>query len=414
MKRKLAKRAIFLVLVTGLTFCLPVFGGEGEEDRQHFSPIFPVRLDHKFVNAEQVFDEVRQLILSRYYSDDITPEALYWAAIEGMLRHISPPEIPGLSKIWTAESYQKIMDSIKGEQVSIGIKSAFNPKEGSLTVTEVVPDSPADTILKPYDRILRIDSKPLKGKSLSEVNAMLNGETDQTVQLTVNRDIKVFDVTLTYQKFNTRNLTVTRLNDQTALVEIRRFTEGLAAQFKEQLDVLKQQGIDELIIDLRNNPGGVLLEALKITEFFLPEKSIMLRTLQRETKLQNYISGNKDPYTFRIAVLVNHQTASSAEVLAGSLQDHDKAFIVGTKTFGKGVFENTFTLSNDCRVKFITGAMYTPKGRSWQSRGIVPDFLAEQDDKTLAVIMRMEPKDRFTKDVAMITAYKLLKMSAHS
>jgi carboxyl-terminal processing protease len=413
MKHKLAKKAILLLAAAVVFICyVPVFGDD--VDRQHFKPMFPVDLDHEFKNAGQTFDEVRQLILDHYYSEDITTEALYWAAIEGMLRQISPPEIPELSKVWTAESYGKFMESIKGEQVSIGIKSTFNPREGSLTVTGVAPDSPADTILKPYDRILRIDSESLKGKSLGDVNAMLSGEADQTVQLTVNRDIKVFDVTLTYQKFNTRNLTVTKLNDRTALVEIRQFTDGMAVQFAEQLDALNRQDVVELIIDLRNNPGGILLEALKMAELLLPEKSVMLRTLQRQTKLQNYISGNKDPYMFRVAVLVNHQTASSAEVLAGSLQDHDRAFIVGTKTFGKGVFENTFTLSNEYRVKFITGAMYSPKGRSWQSRGIVPDFLVEQDVKTLAAILRLEPGERFVKDVAMITAFKLLRMDAGS
>lgn len=406
------KRLLFIILAVLFGLVLRATGED--EGQMHFPPIFPVHLDHEFANAPQTFDEVRQLILDQYYSEDITPEALYWAAIEGMLRHISPPETPELSKIWTEASYEKIVDQIKGEQVSIGIKSTFNPREGSLTVTEVAPDSPADTILKPYDRILRIDGEPLKGMSLDQVNAMLNGEADQTVRLTVNRDIKVFDLTLTYQKFNTRNLSVTRLNNISALAEIRQFTGGMAEQFKEELAALQAQGIEELIIDLRNNPGGLLLEALKVTELFLPKNSVMLRTIQRDTKLQNYVSANTTPYDFRIAILVNEKTASSAEVLAGSLRDHGRSVIVGTKTFGKGVFENTFALSNGYRIKFITGAMYTPKGQSWQSRGIVPDFLVTQDEKTLADILRMDPKERFVKDVAMITAYKLLKMAAQS
>jgi carboxyl-terminal processing protease len=374
------------------------------------SPLFPVGLEHEFVEPAKTFEEVKQLILDQYYSEEITEQALYWAAIQGMLRHISPPELPDLAKIWTKDQYEEILNSIKGEHVSIGIKSTFNPKEGSLTVTEVLPDSPAESILKPYDRILRIDSKPLIGKSLAQISEMLNGKVKTSVELTVNRDIKVFDVTLTYERFPVKNLIVTRINDETALVEIKNFVENIAAEVKAALDALEKDNTKALIIDLRNNPGGLLIEALRMTELFLPEKDIILRTLKRETNLQNYISTNKAPYPFKIAVLVNHKTASSAEVLAGSLQDHNKALIVGTRTFGKGVFENTFTLKNQHRVKFITGAMYSPKGRTWQSRGITPDFLVEQDEKTLSALMHIEPVQRFVKDVAMITAYKLLQM----
>ena len=109
-----------------------------------------------------------------------------------------------------------------------------------------------------------------------------------------------------------------------------------------------------------------------------------------------------------MAILVNKKTASSAEVLSSTLQDHKKALLIGTRTFGKGIFERTFTLENNYRVKFITGAMYSPAGRTWQSKGIVPDFLVEQDKNTLAHLLRLEAKERFRKDVAMITAYKLL------
>jgi carboxyl-terminal processing protease len=380
------------------------------EAQPKFNPLFPVGLEHQFAEPAKTFEEVKQLILDHYYSEEITEQALYWAAIEGMLRYISPPELPDLAKIWTKDQYEEVLNSIKGEHVSIGIKSTFNPKEGSLTVTEVLPDSPAESILKPYDRILRIDAKPLIGKSLAQISEMLNGKVKTSVELTVNRDIKVFDVTLTYERFPARNLIVTRLNDETALVEIKNFVENISAEVKEALDTLAKEKTKSLIIDLRNDPGGLLIEALRMTELFLPEKDIILRTLEQKTNLKNYVSANKTPYPFKIAILVNHKTASSAEVLASALQDHNKALIVGMRTFGKGVFENTFTLKNQHRVKFITGAMYSPKGRTWQSRGITPDFLVEQDEKTLSVLMRLSPHERFVKDVAMITAYKLLQM----
>ena len=378
-------------------------------EQPRFKALFPVGIDHEFPEAEKTYTEIRDLILNNYYTTEITSDALYWAAIRGMLRHISPPETPELSAIWTAEAYEKILRSLKGEQISIGIKSTFNPNDGSLTVTETLSGSPADAILKPLDRILRINSRPLKGKSLEEVNTMLSGKDGEEITLTVNRDIKIFDVTITCRKFHRRNLIITRLTDTIAMVEIKRFTAGIAAELKTGLDQLAADGLTGLIIDLRNNPGGVFIDALKTAELFLPKDHILMRALTRNSDLKNYVSANSDPFAFDMAVLVNQKTASSAEILASALQDHQKAILIGTHTFGKGIFEKTFTLKNQMRVKFITGAMYSPKGKTWHGKGITPDFLVRQDDKTLAALLKMEPKQRAGRDVAIITAVKLLR-----
>ena len=378
------------------------------EETASFKPLFSVRLDHAFPQPRETFEEIKNLILEHYYSEEITAEALYWAAIQGMLRHISPPDNPGLSKIWTAKEYEKVLESLQGVQVSLGIKSSFNSGEGNLTITEILPGSPAESILEPHDRILRIDSRKLRGKSIDDVNKLLKGDEGTEVTLTVNRDIKIFDVTLKRKKFETRNLIVSTLTDTVALVEIKKFTADLSHKLKGELTKLKDLGIKSLIIDLRNNTGGVFIESLRVAELFLKEKQILLRTLQRETKLQNYVSVNRDPFPFEIAIMVNPKTASSAEILVSALQDQETALIIGTRTYGKGVFEKTQTLENKFRVKFITGAMYSPKGRSWQGNGITPDFLVEQDEKTLETLLKMEPGKRFHKDVAMITAYKLL------
>ncbi len=379
------------------------------QEQAKFKPLFPVRLEHEFPQSKKTFEEVKNLILKKYYTDDINEETLYWAAIQGMLRHISPPDNPELSKIWTPEEYTKIEQALKGVQVSIGIKSSFNPQEGSLAVTEVLPNSPAESILEPFDRIMRIDSQPLKGKTIDEVNLLLTGDEGTKVKFTVNRDIKVFEVTIQRREFETQSLIVTRLSDNIALIELKKFTADVSLKLRGKLEELRNEGFKALIIDLRNNSGGVLAEALRVVELFLPEKSILMRTVQREKNLQNYVSVNKDPFVFDLAVLVNPDTASSAEVVASSLQDHQKALIIGASTYGKGVFEKTITLKNNFRVKFISGAMYSPKGNTWQSKGVTPDFLVEQDEKTVAALFKIEPRERLSKDVAMITAYKVLK-----
>lgn len=408
-KRIVIKYLRLMVIVLFLLVLMVQIPVSPAQEQTTLNPLFPVRLVHEFPESKKTFEEVRSLILKHYYSGDITKEALYWSAIQGMLRYISPPQAPELAKIWTAEEYEKILLSRQGNQVSIGIKSSFNPNEGRLTITEVLPNSPAEYILKPFDHILRIDAQPLKGKTLQELNALLDGKEGTEVTLTVNRDIKVFDVTLERRKFQTENLHVNRLTDTIALVEINQFTADISKNLKDELTQLQQDGFQKLIVDLRNNPGGIFAESLRVVELFLPEKSILLRTYQQEQKLQNYVSSNKDPFEFDIAVLVNHNTASSAEIVASALQEHHKALVIGTKTYGKGVFEKTFKLDNGFHVKFITGAMYSPKGISWQDKGVTPDFLVEQDDKTVEALLKMEIEQRFRKDVALITAYKLLK-----
>ena len=377
-------------------------------DPPSLKALFPVGIDHEFPQSERTFQEVRDLILAHYYTEDITGDALYWAAIQGMLRHISPPGAPTLASIWTADAYEKFLHSLKGEQVSLGIKSTFNPGDGSLTVTEVVPDAPADGILKPLDRILRINGSPLKGKTAETINRLLAGSDGEEIQLTVNRDIRVFDVHITCRKFEQQLLVITRLTDAMALVEIKRFTSGMAQALKAELAGLKSAGFRQLIIDLRNNPGGVFLEALKSAELFLPKNHILMRSLTRDAGMKNYVSVNTDPFEFDMAVLINHQTASSSEILASALQDQRKAILIGTHTYGKGIFEKTFTLSNHMRVKFITGAMVSPKGHTWHGKGVKPDFLVQQDEKALAALFKMAPEQRAGKDVAMITAIKLL------
>ena len=222
--------------------------------------------------AAAAFDEVRRLILEHYYTDDIDEETLYWAAIEGMLRLISPPKNPDLARIWTAEEYDKQLLALTGQGVSLGIKSSFNSGDGSLTVTEVADGSPAAEALRPMDRILRIDGRPLRGQPMARIQQMLAGEEGQSVDLTVARDLQVFDVTLAFAKMETDNLRADVVADGVAMVRLRSFTAGIAEKLRWELTSLRDQGIGGVILDLRNNPGGVFVEALRVAELFLSRR----------------------------------------------------------------------------------------------------------------------------------------------
>ena len=403
-------RYLFLILLTATVAC-----AEDIEPRS----FFPVALDQEFPDAENTFHEVMDLILENYYTTEITEEALFYSAIAGMLRHVSPPENKLLGKLWKPADYDKVRNSLKGVQVSTGVKSTFSQQDGSLTVTGILPGSPAEGVLLPYDRILRINDEPLKGKLVSDIDSMMNGEVDTEVKLTIVRDVQVFDVVIKLKEFKTANLSVAVLPNEIGFVEIHKITAGITDELKNELDALQAKNVKKLILDLRDNTGGVFMESLRLAELFLANKSVLLRLQQRqastklgeagEEEVKRYVSSNETPYDFEIVLLVNKNTASSCEIIAAALRDHKAATIVGAGTYGKSVIEKTYTLDNNYRCKFITGAMYTPRGVAWQSKGVLPDFSAPQDGSTYKAVAKLTPNQRLSKDVPLITAYKLLK-----
>jgi carboxyl-terminal processing protease len=375
---------------------------------QSTSPLFPINAEKAPENAEALFREVKGLVLDNFYSNQLTENDLYWAAIKGMLRHISPPENPELATIWTAEEYEKIINSLKGESVSIGIKSSFDSNTGSLTVTEVDENSAAAGVLEVHDRILRVDGKSLKGMSITSINELLDGAENSKVKLTINRDVEIKEVTITRKRFEVSNLIVTPIPAKSAaLVEIHKIYQGLTEELETELAKLKDQNIQRVIIDLRHNTGGILNEGIRVANLFLSPRNIIVRTLSRSDQAKPIVA-DKEGFDFKLTVLIDESTASASEIIAGAMQDHKRATIIGTKTYGKGVIETTYTLSNAYRVKFITSAMYTPAGKSWQATGILPDFLVEQSDASYKALSRLPVDQRLTKDIYLVTALKMM------
>jgi carboxyl-terminal processing protease len=370
-------------------------------------PLFPVS-ETQLDSANQVFEEIKDLILSNYYTTDLSESDLYFAAIKGMLRHISPPETPTLATIWTADEYEKILNSLKGVDISIGIKSTFNSRDGSLMVTSIESKSPSEGILYPLDRILRIDGKSLKGISIKEVNKLLNGPEGTEVTLTISRDLEIITQTIERKAFAVSNLEVSTFGN-TALIEIHKIYLGLADELEKELKTLETNNVQNVILDLRHNGGGVLNEGVKVANLFLKAKNIIVRTLSRADQTKPIVADRAVPFEFSLVTLIDGNTASAAEIIASALQDQKRAIIVGHKTFGKGVIETTFTLKNEYRVKFITSAMYTPLGKSWQNKGILPDFLVQQADKSYKELTSLPIEDRINKDIYLITANKLLR-----
>ncbi len=390
--------------------CL-AFAGPGMADgdtRPAQPPLFSVAHKFQLHRAQQSFHEVRELILSRYYSSAITNDILYQSAIEGMLRQISPPSTPELAKLWSAEQYDQIVKSLTGVSTSAGFKSRFNLADGSLTVTEVDENSPAHGRLRLHDRIMRIGGQRLLGENVAKINTWLRGKPGDTIDLTVVRDIKVLQFAIEFKPYETQNLSLAELPKNVAYMRLAKVTLDSSKEMREALRGFADKGIKRVVVDLRDNSGGVFLEGLRLAELFLASKSVLGRTVKNGSEVKSYVSGNDTPFDFHVALLVGKKTASAAEIFAAAMQTHKAATLVGNVTFGKATMEQTFPLESGDRVKFIIGALYDPRGRTWHEQGLKPDFLATDDEKQRESWRRLGPTQRLRRDTALLTAYKLL------
>jgi carboxyl-terminal processing protease len=349
--------------------------------RRRIPPLFPVQVEHEFGDPEGSFRELVALVRENYYTDTIDEKSIWWAAARGLLRHLSPEEHPDLATLWLPEQYETVSDSLQGLRESVGIKSTFNPADGSLTVSEVTPGGPSQGILQPLDRILRINDTPLQGLSVAAVSALLEGEPDTPVALKVVRDIAVLDLTVKREKFHLQNVIAELYPGEIAYLAVRSFSQGVADRCREELVRFQAGRNAKLMLDLRGNGGGVLQEGLKVAELFVAKGRCMMRVVSHGGKVSNYVSSAAAPFAFQLAVLVDGQTASAAEILAAALRDECGATLVGSPTYGKASMERIFTLKNGCRAKFTTGAIYSPKGRSWHRKGLIPELQADLDPK---------------------------------
>lgn len=372
------------------------------------APLFPIELAEEFPKAKQTFNEVKQRLLKHYYSNRITEDALYYAAIQGMLRHVSPPDSKDLAQLWSPKQYQSFADTLQGVQTAIGVQLKINPADASLTITQVSPNSPADGKLQVHDRILRVNGEKLSGKSFTQINKMLSGPEGSNVQFTAVRDIEVFDTELTRQQFNVQNIVV-NIQGQLAYITIDKVTAEISIELQKTLNQLAQEGVKELIIDLRNNGGGDFFEGIRMAETLLEKDKVILRILQKKQQIQNYVSTNSNPANFEIVVLINQNTASSAEVFATALRDHQKARLVGTRTHGKASVEGTYSLKNGYYAKFIIAAMYSPRGQSWHSKGLLPDYFIDADTSKVNKLRALPFKQQLQADLQLATAWNLLK-----
>jgi len=371
--------------------------------------LFAVTPPAPFPHAEQSFAEVRKLIRDRYYTNALSDEALYWAAVKGMLRLVSPPGDPERAKLWAPRDYANVEQTLRGVRLSVGVRSRYDPVEGSLTVTEVTPGSPAAGVLRLHDRIMRINGERLAKRSAPDIERMMRGRAGEKLKITVVRDIQVEELEIEFAPFRALDVERMLLPAKVGYVSVRHFALGVVKALRTAVTALHDGGADALVIDLRGNTGGVFAQGLQAAELFIAKGQPILHVQSRGGKIQRFISANTDPLQLPLAVLMDRKTASAAEIMARALQVDSGATLVGTRSFGKAAVEQTFPLDNGYRVKFIVGALFGPRGRSWYPGGLQPDVPVAATKAGLpSHVATLGAREHLARDPTIHAAWKLL------
>lgn len=375
-----------------------------------------------FRDAE-IIAEVRHII-QKNYIEDISSQKLLEGSLQGMVSVLDE-----YSEYLDEEDYRKLAEGTEGKFVGIGIEITQENK--ILTVIAPIEDSPAAKAgILAGDKIIAIDRKSSEGMSVSEAVKILRGDKGDRVMLTViHEGSKVSeDITVVRDTINIESIKDCSMVDQEhgiGYLRLVKFNNNTSEKLREKIDWLSAQGMKSLILDLRFNPGGVLQSAVDVVNCFLKEgvivytkgKTSKSRTIFRATPENTY-----DKLT--LAVLVNKSSASASEIVAGALQDHHRAVIVGAKTYGKGMVQSIITLRDEkTAVKLTTAHYYTPAGRNIQrderdsEGGIEPDILSPmslEEERWLELWLRRpdKRKENNFEDRQLQKALEIIKNSA--
>lgn len=334
-----------------------------------------VRLS-KDASSEEKVEALKKLIDEKYMGE-VDEEALKEGLYKGYVQGLDDP----YSVYYDEEETKELYETTEGEYSGIGAVLSQDLKSGVITLVQIYEDSPADKAgLKDEDILTKVGTLDVTGMDLSEVVTYIKGEKGTEVELTVLRGEDADEVTVTAVRDTVEAQTVEyeMLEDQIGYLAVSEFDSVTYGQYEEALEALSDQGMEGLVVDLRNNPGGNLNTVCDMLDLVLPEGTIVYME-DKEGKRQTYSSDDAHQLDVPMAVLVNGNSASASEIYAGAIQDHEAGTIVGTQTYGKGVVQQIFDLGDGTSVKLTIAEYFTPKGRSINGEGVTPDLEVEYE-----------------------------------
>ncbi|GAB2182633.1 protease CptA [Denitratisoma sp. agr-D3] len=335
-----------------------------------------------------VFNAIKQ-----GYVEPVDDKKLLTYAISGMLSNLDPH-----STYLDVDAFKDLQVSTQGEFGGLGIEVGM--EDGFVKVVSPIEDTPAFKAgIKAGDLIIKLDDTPVRGMTLADAVKKMRGKPKTAIRLTVMRkgEAKPFEVTIVRDKIKVQSVKSKLVDEGYGYVRVTQFQEETTSELAKALDKLTKDNkgaLKGLVLDLRNDPGGLLNSAVGVSAAFLPAKSLVVSTDGRvDDAKRKYLAVADDYQRGRgdalkdlpagtrdvpLVVLVNGGSASASEIVAGALQDHKRAVIMGTQTFGKGSVQTVLPLSANTAIKLTTARYYTPSGRSIQAKGITPDVVVEE------------------------------------
>lgn len=326
--------------------------------------------------TEKKLEELKGLIDEVYlHEEEVDEEALTEGIYQGYIAALNDP----YSAYYTTEETKEMMGSTSGEYSGIGALMSQNRETGVITIANVYENSPAaEAGMKNEDILYKVEGEEVTGVDLSEVVTRVKGEEGTEVKMTLLRgaDRQEIEVTAVRRKLQTQTVSYEMKEGQIGYIRVSEFDEVTLEQFREAKTALESQGMASMLIDLRGNPGGNLSTVCDMLREILPE-GLIVYTEERDGERTEYKCDGKTPWEKPLAVLINGASASASEIFAGAVQDYGIGQLVGTTTYGKGVVQQLFPMTDGTMVKLTIAEYFTPKGRNIDGTGIVPDVEVE-------------------------------------
>ncbi len=336
----------------------------------------PARLP---LNELRVFAEAFDRVSSAYV-EEIDDRTLLENAIKGMLSQLDPH-----SAYLDRDSFSDLQEDTTGNYGGVGLEVSM--EDGFIRIISPMDGTPAEKAgVKPGDLIVQLNDQPIKGMSLGDAIDAMRGEPGSTVRLTLIREgtAKPFEVSLTREIIAVASVRQRVLDPGYGYIRIAQFQSNTGTEVEDAVTALTAEGkLLGLVLDLRNNPGGILQSAVAVSDVFIDDGLIVYTAGRLPNSDMRFSASTPDATNGTpIVVLVNEGTASASEIVAGALQDHHRAIIMGVNTFGKGSVQTILPLNNEKAIKLTTALYYTPNGRSIQAEGIVPDIWVDRSTIT--------------------------------
>jgi carboxyl-terminal processing protease len=332
------------------------------------------------IEEVRIFAQVLNQVRSAYV-EPIDDQTLLENAIRGMLAYIDPH-----STYLASDDYAELQEDTTGEFGGLGVEVGI--ENGFIKIISPMDDSPAARAgIEPGDLIIKLDDTPARDVTLGDTSDLLRGAPGTSIRLTILREgvAEPFEVTITREVIQARSIRYREVEPGYGYIRISQFAANTGTEVVNALDKLHagETPLAGLILDLRNNPGGVLQAGVEVVDAFIKEGLIVYTEGRVPNSDMRFEATEADPSKgVPLVVLINEGSASASEIVAGALQDHQRGIIMGTQSFGKGSVQTVLPLTNDRAIKLTTSLYYTPSGRSIQARGIVPDITVDRGQVT--------------------------------